>query len=77
MSQSCKNCRFWRDPKDSQQSPFYSGYGLCQRHAPTGAGGSAFMAPPHAVWPTTLAAQWCGDWERLPQAPTQQQEPKP
>jgi len=63
----CPNCRFW---VEIGEKPCASGE--CHRHAPapaplatlkikvTNSGGDPDYA---AIWPVTVAEDWCGDWE--------------
>ena len=56
----CSGCGFWMADRNirkaGRETPDWrtDGYaaGECHRHAPTS-----------PLWPRTVAADWCGDWE--------------
>lgn len=60
MNEACANCRFFKE-RGQFDGP---DRGSCHRRAPTGGyyatgdGGAAYT-----TWPTTLAGEWCGEFE--------------
>lgn len=53
--QQCDNCQYWLDTDPKSE---------CRRFPPLqqDAGGNS-------VWPITIEAGWCGEWEAIPKPP--------
>jgi hypothetical protein len=51
---SCETCRFWQKAKSNS--------GMCRKRAPQGSRAQAGMT----LFPVTLDADWCGEYESDP-----------
>lgn len=64
--QNCLTCAFW---KTSSYKPDLCSFGKCHRHAPVGYR-VEMSKTTEGDWPTTWADNWCGDWQAVPQKPS-------
>ena len=71
MTYRCDQCRFWKR--------FDVESGQCCCHAPrpelSDFPEHATDPPWRAVWPLTLATDWCGDWAPLPVSQVKREVP--
>jgi len=65
--ETCSNCRFWHFAQEQPKS------GFCRVNPPILAGqanvGMNLGSNLIAVWPLTLAVNWCGEWQEQSRMP--------
>lgn len=61
MVENCGTCRFWDNSTQHRDRPDESG--LCRKRPPR-----RFSCTGMGVWPLTEDADWCGSYERDPDA---------
>lgn len=69
----CSGCRFWKRTTPDPEPPDRIGgiWGMCRRRAPVALSTSyvdgldRVQFETASVFPLTMAAEWCGEWERL------------
>ena len=63
MNESCAGCRYWFliRPSGETSSDWAGRFGKCRRGSPVLVAEDS-IPPDLAVWPTTQAEDWCGEW---------------
>ena len=59
MNEACGNCRFWKDRGQFEDAD----RGSCCRRSPSGGAHTSGNITYMTTWPTTLAGEWCGEFE--------------